>query len=123
MSINYTDKNGLAYLAAKIKALLNDKLDKKVNIVTRYTISTATWSTTTTTVNSIAYYTYVISLTDVNDAFPTVFLGNDTPPTSAEQDAYNCIKYATVDASAMTLTLYAETAPTADFYIRVKGVK
>ena len=38
------------------------------------------------------------------------------------QTIYDCIKYATVDASALTLKLYAESVPTANFYIKVRGV-
>ena len=104
----------------EIKAL-NTNLTKIVS-ASVFTIPITDW--VSTTIDGMAYYTYVISLTAVNTDVPDVMIGAaDTLPTSAEQDAYNCIKYAIVDASALTLKLYAESVPTANFYIRVKGVK
>ena len=91
--------------------------------VTSFAIEVANWSTETTTIDGTAYYTYVISLTAVSTDAPDVMIGAaDTLPTADNQTAYDCIKYATVDASALTLTLYAESAPTANFYIKVRGV-
>ena len=107
-------------LKGEIKAL-NTNLTKIVS-ASVFTIPITDW--VSTTIDGMAYYTYVISLTSVNTDVPDVMIGAaDTLPTSAEQDAYNCIKYAIVDASALTLKLYAKSVPTANFYIRVKGVK
>lgn len=108
--------------ATKASGVVQANLDNR-HLTTKFAITTASWSTDATTVNSIAYYTYTITLTAVYDAYPEVFIGYDTPPTADEQDAYNCIKYASVDAETLKLTLYAESVPTADFNIRVRGVK
>lgn len=108
-------------LSANISAIDTDLTNK--NTVTRFAIAVATWSAATTTVEGTAYYTYVLSLTSVNTDVPDIMIGAaSTLPTTAEQDAFNCIKYATVDKTAKTLTLYAESLPTVLFYIKVRGV-
>lgn len=85
------------------------------------TISTSGWSSSTTTVNDSAYYTYKVTGLTIADENPDISIGvSGTLPTAAEQTAYECIKYAV--ASGSTLTLYADSKPTSAFVINVRGV-
>ena len=88
-----------------------------------YTIAHANWSASTTTLNGKAYYTYSISLTNVYEDHPGIIEGAaGTLPTEAEDTAYALMKHATVNDTAKTLTLYAESVPKSDFVIIVRGV-
>ena len=82
-----------------------------------------TW--TSTTVNGSTMYAYSVGLSAVYADVPTVSLaasGANALPTAAEQTAYALVQFATVDASAKKLKLYATSAPTSDFVINVEGV-
>ena len=82
-----------------------------------------TW--TSTTVNGSTMYVYSVDLSTVYADVPTVSLaasGSNALPTAAEQTAYALVQFATVDASAKKLKLYATSAPTSDFVINVEGV-
>ena len=90
--------------------------------VTQFAIAVASWSSSTTTVDGTAYYTYTVTLTNVYKPIPSVCIGSSSVlPTADEQTAYNCIKYSTVDADTLTLKLYAESVPTSAFYVKVIG--
>ena len=92
------------------------------NGVTQFAIAVASWSSSTTTVDGTAYYTYTVTLTNVYKPIPSVCIGSSSVlPTADEQTAYNCIKYSTVDADTLTLKLYAESVPTSAFYVKVIG--
>ena len=80
---------------------------------------------TSTTVNGSTMYAYSVGLSAVYADVPTVSLaasGSNALPTAAEQTAYALVQFATVDASAKKLKLYATSAPTSDFVINVEGV-
>ena len=80
---------------------------------------------TSTTVNGSAMYAYSVGLSAVYADVPTVSLaasGANALPTAAEQTAYALVQFATVDASAKKLKLYATSVPTSDFVINVEGV-
>ena len=90
--------------------------------VTQFAIAVASWSSSPTTVEGTAYYTYTVTLTNVYKPIPSVCIGSSSVlPTADEQTAYNCIKYSTVDADTLTLKLYAESVPTSAFYVKVIG--
>ena len=87
------------------------------------TIATTGWSNSTTTVDSVAYYTHETSLSSVFDAHPDVYLGAlSTFPSNAEKQAYMCVDYITVDAGTNKLKCYARSKPSANFVLIVKGV-
>lgn len=87
------------------------------------TISTSNWSNSTTTVDSVAYYIYEVSLSTVFDSHPDIYLvALSTFPTSAEKQAYMTVDYITVDSATNKLKCYARSKPSADFVIIVKGV-
>lgn len=89
----------------------------------RYTISTNTWSSGTTTVDGIAYYTYTIDLNRIMDQIPEVSLAaNGTVPTPTEKKAYSKVQATIVNLSTKKLVLYAQSKPTSNFTINVKGV-
>ena len=80
---------------------------------------------TSTTVNGSTMYAYSAGLSAVYADVPTVSLaasGSNVLPTAAEQTAYALVQFATVDASAKKLKLYATSVPTSDFVINVEGV-
>ena len=80
---------------------------------------------TSTTVNGSTMYAYSVGLSAVYADVPTVSLaasGSNALPTAAEQTAYALVQFATVDASAKKLKLYAISAPISDFVINVEGV-
>lgn len=90
---------------------------------TEFTVAAGSWSSSTATIDGTAYYTYEIGCT-IYDNNPEISLAaSGTLPTSAEQSAYECVKYAVANAGAKTLILYAETVPECDFVIRVRGVR
>ena len=80
---------------------------------------------TSTIVNGSTMYAYSVDLSAVYADVPTVSLatsGSNALPTAAEQTAYALVQFATVDASAKKLKLYATSVPTSDFVINVEGV-
>ena len=86
----------------------------------------ANWSSSTSTVNGGTYYTCAVTLSKsagTGDYKPRISIeptpGN-TLPTEAEQNAYDLLKYATVDNK--TLTLYATVKPISSFYITLSEV-
>lgn len=87
------------------------------------TISTTGWSSTTTTVDGVAYYTHETALSSVFDSHPDIQLGAlGTVPTSAEKTAFGNVYYIRVDTSTNKLICYATAKPGANFVIVVKGV-
>lgn len=100
------------------------EITKNVNSLSsikKVTVSTSGWASSTTTVNGSAYYTYEVTGLTVYDQNPDISIGaSGTLPTSAEQAAYECLKYGIV--SGTTLTLYADAKPTSAFVINVRGV-
>lgn len=84
------------------------------------TLKTDNWSTSTTTIDGGEYYSYSVSGLTLNDIFPIINIGaTGTLPTTAEEAAYECIKY--VDAKTGSLTFYATTKPQNDIPVLVKG--
>ena len=89
----------------------------------RYTIAINNWSSETTTVDGIAYYTYTIDLNRIMDQIPEVSLAaNGTVPTPTEKKAYSKVQATIVNLSTKKLVLYAQSKPTSNFTINVKGV-
>lgn len=85
-------------------------------------VALTNWSSSTTTVSGVAYYTAVFALSGVYDEHPTISIAPvSTVPTTAEATAYSCIKNANV--SGTTLTLYATLKPATAVSINVEGVK
>lgn len=111
-------KSAEANLSSEQTSLFNKHSIAKITIST-----SGTW--TSATVNGESVYTYSIPLTAVYADIPTISLaasGSNALPTAAEQTAYALVQFATVDASAKKLKLYATSVPTSDFVINVEGV-
>lgn len=81
------------------------------------TIATSDWSSSTTNINGAKYYTAKKTVSGINQAHPPVICHTASSsaalPSKAEQTAYNCIDYTTVDTSTNTITFYAMTKPSA----------
>lgn len=133
-SANFNVVSGKAYLSLGKVTIASTGLSSITSIpsvipstaagsATNFTISTSGWSSATTTVDGTAYYIYAISLKNCSDAHPEVMIGaTGTLPTTAQQSAFDKVKYVTVNVENLQLKLYATSKPTSDFVITVKGV-
>lgn len=95
-----------------------------INKTTTLSVDLTGWTQDTSSQSGTTLYKKQISLNNVYVECPTVDIGanGSTLPTSAQQDSYNLIQYATVDDSVPCIYLYASAIPTTAFYIKVKGV-
>lgn len=92
--------------------------------VTSFEVTTANWTTDTTSQSGTTLYKKQVSLNNVY-ANPSVDIGaasGSVLPTTAQQEAYDLIQYATVDTTVPCLYLYASEIPTDGFYINCEGV-
>jgi hypothetical protein len=94
-----------------------------------YTILAASWSSETTTINDVEYYTYVLSSLQVEKTQPIIAIApatGNTLPTEEEQNAFNTWEYATVESTSTynrkNIVLYSRIVPTSDFTIHITGV-
>ena len=98
--------------------------DKSEISKVRYTISATNWSATQ---DASGYYTYSVPLTTaLNTTFsPNIYItgaSDSVFPTSTEESQFDLLENYCNLASSSSLTLYATTKPTSDFYIKVEGV-
>lgn len=127
----FTDNNQTVALIPRTTAkavsykdgTVEDFLNNMHSATTSFVIASASWPSTTETVDGTAYYIYTINLNHIYDVRPTVMIGSvGTLPTEAEKTAYGLVKYVTTNADTNELKLYAEEKPTSDFVIVAKGV-
>lgn len=90
---------------------------------TRYTVSSSSWSATQ---DASGYYTYSLSLsTALSTSFaPNVYISganDNTFATDTEQGQFDLLDECKL-VSSSSLTLYAKTKPTSNFYVYVEGV-
>lgn len=91
--------------------------------VTSFEVTTSSWTQDTTSQSGTTLYKKSVSLTHVYVDSPSVDIGSTgVLPTVAQQNAYNLLKYVTVDSAIPCLYLYASDIPTDSFYINVEGV-
>jgi hypothetical protein len=87
-------------------------------------ISASSWSSSTTEINSIKYYTYQLTSLDILTNYPLISLGSTNYiPTLSEELAYSLIEYITADSTNNILTLYSRSKPSTDFYLLVSQGK
>lgn len=99
-----------------------EDLNSKINSVKTFTIATSDWSNTTERINGVDYYTVKKAITACYVKHPKVNIDTEsTLPTTAQQYAFDLIKYVTV-VDGTALKLYATTKPTSDFIIFAEGV-
>ena len=118
-------------LQAEINTLTTttQNLSLKLDTAGIFTIPAANWSSTTTPMSGIAYYTYQLPLTHFYLEHPRVSVSgaNDsTLPTATEQEMYNLVKYTYVTEDALTSTptgliFYADTKPKSNFFVLIEG--
>lgn len=118
----YSKGEYMRVVLGKIQKYLSDLKDDKA---ASFTISHASASWTSQTINNKTYYVYTQKVSNVYTETPDVMLAPSSGliPTDAEESAYGQIVQATVDPEALVLKLYASSVPNADFVIAVKGVK
>lgn len=96
---------------------------RNTNKVTVKEISTTDWDEDTTSQVGVTLYKKSVTLNNVYTDIPTVSIGSSsTLPSVSEQEAYDLLKYITVDNAIPCLYLYASDVPSNAFYINVKGV-
>lgn len=91
--------------------------------VTLFSVNTSSWSTDTSSQSGTTLYKKSIALNHCYVDSPCVEIGaasGSVLPTTAQQAAYDLLKYATINGT--TLYLYATEIPSTAFYINVEGV-
>ena len=105
----YVDVSGLA--------------EKNVVTTTRFSISTTGWTADSTSQSGVTLYKKSVSLNHIYKNCPDISIGAAAGlPSTAEQEAYDLLKYVTVDDTIPCLYLYASAIPTNGFYINAEGV-
>ena len=105
----YVDLSGLA--------------EKNVVTTTRFSISTTGWIADTTSQSGVTLYKKSVSINHIYKNCPDISIGAAAGlPSTAEQEAYDLLKYVTVDDTVPCLYLYASAIPTNGFYINAEGV-
>ena len=86
-------------------------------------VSTSGWTSDTTSQSGTTLYKKSVSLNHVYKDCPDISIGAAAGlPSTAEQTAYDLLKYVTVDDTVPCLYLYASAIPTNGFYINIEGV-
>ena len=103
-------------------AMTNRELTNAISLKT-IQVDTANWATDTTSQSGVTLYKKTVSVNDVYKNCPDVSIGASSGlPSTAEQTAYDLLKYVTVDSAVPCLYLYATAVPSNSFYINVEGV-
>ena len=93
--------------------------------VSTFEVTTSSWSQDTTSQSGSTLYKKSVTLSHVYVENPSVEIGaasGSVLPTTAQQTAYDLLKYVTCDSTVPCLYLYATDIPTDTFYINVEGV-
>lgn len=101
---------------------LNDSITNNHKL-TRKTVNTSSWTADTSSQSGSTLYKKSISLSHVYVTSPSVDISTSTGsglPTTAQQEAYDLLQYATIDGT--TMYLYASAIPSTTFYIGIEGV-
>lgn len=102
----------------------NTKFDNKLKYID-VSIGSSSWPSSTTTVNGTAYYRTSFSYTTLYDSNIEMAIaptGTNTLPTNAEYEAYNKVRFITLDETNLKVWLYATEKPATTFKIKIKGV-
>lgn len=102
--------------------------DTQINNKLKYidvSIGSSSWPSSTVTVNGTAYYRTSFSYTTLYDSNIEMAIaptGTNTLPTNAEYEAYNKVRFITLDETNLKVWLYATEKPSSTFKIKIKGV-
>lgn len=109
---------------ANVKTVLANAFARITAVTTNsFAISTSGWTTDTTAQSGVTLYKKSVSLNHVYKDCPDISIGAAAGlPSTAEQEAYDLLKYVTVDDTVPCLYLYASAIPTNGFYINAEGV-
>lgn len=101
---------------------VNITIEKAVTATT-FAIDTSGWTADNTSQSGVTLYKKSVSLNHIYKNCPNISIGAAAGlPSTAEQTAYDLLKYVTVDDTIPCLYLYASAIPTTAFYINVEGV-
>lgn len=109
---------------------VQDAIDETVedienkHTVTSFEVTTANWTTDTTSQSGTTLYKKQITLNHIYVDSPSVEIGaasGSVLPTTSQQESYDLILYATSDDTVPCIYLYASDIPQTAFYINVEG--
>ena len=113
---------GVSYSAGDGIDISNHVISNSASIVTTLQVSTTGWISDTTSQSGTTLYKKSVSLNHVYKDCPDISIGAAAGlPSTAEQAAYDLLKYVTVDDTVPCLYLYASAIPTNGFYINAEG--
>lgn len=109
---------------ANIKTVLANAFARLTAVTaTSFAISTSGWTADSTSQSGVTLYKKSVSLNHIYKNCPDISIGAVAGlPSTAEQEAYDLLKYVTVDDTVPCLYLYASAIPTNGFYINAEGV-
>ena len=123
--------NGTNTVFTDVRSTQRSLPDLATSIITGYrtTIYAASWSTDKVEYYGKYWYKYDLALNDLNKnlitSVPIIGIsGVDeyTPPTDAEQEAYDTWEYAFADTYNNSINFISEVKPTSDFSVIILGV-
>lgn len=121
--IGANDVATFIYDGTRYHLLAIDSITEQLK-VTQFSVPITGWTSDTTSQSGTTLYKKQISLTAVYTERPEIDIGSSgVLPSVAQQEAYNLLKYVTVDDTVPCLYLYASKIPSTAFYINVKGVE
>lgn len=119
----YDSSSANAQSGIAVAGAISGKADAECVESSLFEVSTSNWVQDTTSQSGSTLYKKTITLTNVYKETPNVSISASSGlPTTAQQTAYDLIKYVTVDSAIPCLYLYATAVPSDSFYINVEGV-
>lgn len=117
---NITSGDTVSTLFGKIRRWFSSNVTSADEV--KVTVPHTGWATIT--INNQEFYYKDVTVEEVLTDHPDVFVaGNaDIVPSAAEQSAFDSIKYVYADTVNNTLRFFANSAPTTQFYVWVRGV-
>ena len=120
------DNTSSGLVANDVQAAIDETVEDMENkhTVTSFEVTTANWTTDTTSQSGSTLYKKQITLNHIYVDSPSVEIGaasGSVLPTTSQQESYDLILYATSDDTVPCLYLYASDIPQTAFYINVEG--
>ena len=124
-TISLTDETEYIVEGSTFGASDINNTNKQVNGISgaaTVNIAVADWSSSTTTVNDIAYHTVEKTFTDIYTENPIIALGAaNTIPTDDEEEAFSLIEAAIANTTTKKIKFYCQTIPSTALVLIVRG--
>ena len=114
-------------IAGQLYGITDWNPDESATLFATLEVDTINWITDTTSQSGVTLYKKQVPLSNVYNQCPDVSIGVSSNslsplPSTAQQEAFNLVKYVTIDDVVPCIYLYAKSTPETTFYITVKGV-